>query len=234
MDAEAIIKVVHDAVRDAIKSATSTLVNVSFMEDLIDKLKVEIQESFNLKLDEVTKPLVSKIAALEAKAEVHEAHMKNLEEQLGRYKSDMSGKFKEYDNIFIAQSIKLDGMEQYSRRTCLRIFGIPIDTSSSIQEDCKAKVKEVFREMEVDIKDEDIDRAHRICKKYKEGGADHQAIIVKFHSWDKRTAVYKGRKKLSDKSFRLDLTQRRVKLLSRSKVHVAENAGAEAVFVDVN
>lgn len=234
MDPETIIKVVHDAVQDAIKSATSTLVNVSFMEDLINKLKVEIQDSFNLKLDKATKPLECKIAALEAKAEVHEAHMKNLEEQLGRYESDVSEKFKEYDNIFIAQGIHLDDMEQYSRRTCLRIFGIPVETSSSARENCKAKVKEVFREMEVDIKDEDIDRAHRIGKKYKEGGADHQAIIVKFHSWDKRTAVYKGRKKLSNKSIRLDLTQRRAKLLSQSKLHVADNAGVEAVFVDVN
>ena len=80
MDPETIIKVVHDAVQDAIKSATSTLVNVSFMEDLINKLKIEIQDSFNLKLDKAIKPLECKIQALEAKAEVHEAHMKNLEE----------------------------------------------------------------------------------------------------------------------------------------------------------
>ena len=80
MDPKTIIKVVHDAVQDAIKSATSTLVNVSFMEDLINKLKIEIQDSFNLKLDKATKPLECKITALEAKAEVHEAHMKNLEE----------------------------------------------------------------------------------------------------------------------------------------------------------
>ena len=88
--------------------------------------------------------------------------------------------------------------------------------------------------MEVDIKDEDIDRAHRIGKKYKQGGADHQAIIVKFHSWEKRTAVYKGRKKLLNKSILLDLTHRRALLLSQSKLHVAENVGIEAVFVDVN
>ena len=87
------------------KSATSTLVNVSFMEDLINKLKIEIQDSFDLKLNKATKPLECKIAALEAKAEVHEAHMKNLEERLGRYESDMSEKFKEYDNMFIAQGI---------------------------------------------------------------------------------------------------------------------------------
>lgn len=188
MDPETIIRVVHDAVQDAIKSATSTLVNVSFMEDLINKLKVEIQDSFSSKLDEATKPLECKIAALEAKAEVHDAHMKNLEEQLGRYnESGMKDKFKEYDEIFIAQGIQLDDMEQYSRRTCLRIFGIPVETSASARENCKSKVKEVFHEMEVDIKDEDIDRAHRIGKKYKEQGVDHQAIIVKFYSWDKRT-----------------------------------------------
>ena len=85
--------------------------------------------------------------------------------------------------------------------------------------------------MEVDIKDEDIDRTHCIGKKYKEGGDNYQAIIMKFHSWDKRTAGYKGRKKLSDKSFRFDLTQRRAKLLSQSKLLAAENAGVEAVFV---
>ena len=136
MDAETIIKVVHDAAKDAIKSATSTFVNVSSMEDLINKLKVEIQESFNSKLDEATKPLVHEIAALEAKAEVHGAHMKNHEEQIERYESNMNGKFKEYYNNLTG--IQLDDMEQYSRRTCLRIFGIPVETSPSARENCKA------------------------------------------------------------------------------------------------
>ena len=138
MDAETIIKDVHDAVQDAIKSATSTFVNVSSMEDLINKLKVEIQESFNSKLDEATKPLVREIAALEAKAEVHGAHMKNLEEQIERYESNMNEKFKEYDNNLTVQGIQLDDMEQYSRRTCHRIFGIPVETSPSARENCKA------------------------------------------------------------------------------------------------
>ncbi len=234
MDPDTIFKIVRDTVQDAVKAATSTLVNVSFMEDLINKLKNELQDSFNLELEKATKPLACKISALEAKAEVHEAHMKNLEEQLGRCESNMQEKFKEYDNAFMAQGIQLDDMEQYSRRTCLRIFGVPLETPSSARENCKAKVVEICREMEVEIEDKDIDRAHRIGKKYNEGGINHQAIIVKFHSWDKRTTVYRGRKKLSGKSIRLDLTQRRAKLLSQSKLLVAENAGVEAVFVDVN
>ena len=42
----------------------------------------------------------------------------------------MGEKFKEY-NMFIAQGIQLDDMEQYSQRTCLRIFGVPVECSSS-------------------------------------------------------------------------------------------------------
>ena len=233
MDPNTIVKIVRDTVQDAVKAATSTLVNVSFMEDLINKLKNELQDSFNLELEKATKALACKISALEAKAEVHEAHMKNLEEQLGR-ESNMQEKFKEYDNAFMAQGIQLDGMEQYSRRTCLRIFGVPLETPPSARENCKAKVIEICSEMEVEIEDEDIDRAHDISKKYNAGGINHQAIIVKFHSWDKRTAVYQGRKKLTGKSIRLDLTQSRAKLLGQSKLLVAENTGVEAVFVDVN
>ena len=59
---------------------------------------------------------------------------------------------------------RVDDMEQYQRRLCLRINGIPCSNDESA-EDCLRKVKSLVKnDLKVDVPDLAFDRAHRIGK----------------------------------------------------------------------
>ena len=91
-------------------------------------------------------------------------------------------------------TIAQDDEEQYSRRYCLRLQNIEKyqgETSS----DCVKKVVNICRDLNLDINEQDIDRAHRI-------GKDRKGMIVKFYSFLKRTSLYKARKEMQNSLFR--------------------------------
>ena len=65
--------------------------------------------------------------------------------------------------------------------------------------------------MNLDVKGEDIDRAHRIVR-------DRKTMIVKFYSFGKRRSVYKERKKAKNNiKIHLDLTKSSFTLLNKTK-----------------
>ena len=214
MDEENVRKVVAEAVKDAI----SELPDKNAMEGLLKNLEVKINETILEEVKKATEPLHAKIEKLELKHAVYEAHFSGIEQRLAKAESS------------------LDDAEQYSRRACLRIYGIPLPSSSESAADCVSKVKDVFQEIDVAVPDEVIDRAHRIGKKVenKQTGVTDQAMIVKFTSWRHRTAVYRGRKKLQDKRIQLDLTSKRAGLLSFAKEKAKDYAEVDFVLVDIN
>ena len=176
----------EDTIKTIITDAVANLVSKDHMDVLMDKLQSNIEDIINRKIAEATAPLQQRILALEGKLEVFQAHLSELE-------------------------ISLDDSEQYSRQSCLRVFGVPLPADGS------------------------IDRVHRIGKKIKNpAGSLEQALILKFTSWKHRTAVYRGRKKLESQKVRLDLTARRAKLLSKARLMVKDNPNVEYSFADVN
>ena len=56
-------------------------------------------------------------------------------------------------------------LEQYSRRLCLRIDGLPSKINDS-RDDVLDSVKSLFKETKVDLPESVIYRAHRIGSKY--------------------------------------------------------------------
>eukprot|EP00112_Aurelia_sp_Birch-Aquarium-sp1_P023509 Seg703.8 transcript_id=Seg703.8/GoldUCD/mRNA.D3Y31 product="hypothetical protein" protein_id=Seg703.8/GoldUCD/D3Y31 len=167
------------------------------MENLLSKLEVKINQTILEEIKKATEPLFAKIEKLELKR-VYEAHFSGIEQRLDEAER------------------RLEDAEQYSRRACLRIYGIPLPSSSESATACLSKVKDVFKEIEVDVPDEVINRAHRIGKKERDNqGITGQAMIVKFTSWRHRTAVYRGRKKLQDKRIYLILPPREPSFLKR-------------------
>ena len=209
MDEAALRKVISDAISD--------LPDKSYIAELVEKLEVKINETIQVEIQKVIAPLNNKITTLERKIDVYEAHFAGIEKRLAE------------------AEFRIDEAEQYSRRACLRIYGIPLPPSGNESaESCISKVKEVFKEIEVDVPDHGIDRAHRIGKKYTRNGKMEQAMIVKFVSWQDRTAVYKARKKLDDKAIQLDLTARRSRLLKYAKDKVEGNEDIDFVFPDIN
>lgn len=201
----------EDTIKKIINDAVANLVSKDHMDSLMDKLQQNIEDVINKKIAEATEPLKQQISALEGKLEIFQSHLLELE-------------------------VRLDDAEQYSRRSCLRIFGVPLPANGKeSNNDCVAIAKEIFEEMEVAVPDDAIDRIHRIGKKEKNAaGILEQPLIIKFTSWKHRTAVYKGRKKLESQRILLDLTPRRAKLLSRARLLVKDNSSVDYSFVDVN
>lgn len=118
---------------------------------------------------------------------------------------------------FEKQKLNLDQQEQYSRRNCIRIFGIIEEESENTDE----KVLIVFNnKMNLNISKVDLDRTHRVGavksdKSVSKSNAKHRPIIVKFVSYQKRNLVFTNKKSLKATgiSIREDLTKYRLSLL---------------------
>eukprot|EP00112_Aurelia_sp_Birch-Aquarium-sp1_P006851 Seg1749.1 transcript_id=Seg1749.1/GoldUCD/mRNA.D3Y31 product="hypothetical protein" protein_id=Seg1749.1/GoldUCD/D3Y31 len=187
------------------------LVSNDHISVLIADLEKNLKISFASEIDQITKPLVDRVEALEGKLSIYEAHLNEMEN-------------------------RLENAEQESRRSCLRIFGVPLPKNGDeTSKNCLTKVKKVFKDLEGAVPDDCIDRAHRIGRvKTNDDGQKQQAVIVKFRSWEKRVAVYKARKKLDNIKILLDLTPTRAKLLSAARERVKSHPGIQYAFVDIN
>lgn len=145
------------------------------MQNLVVSLEEKMERLLVEKIDEITQPLGDKIRGLERKLSVYEAHMQDL-------------------------GVKINDKEQYSRRSCLRRTDILLpQKEKESSEECTKKAMDVFAELEVDVSEDGIDRAHRAGKKTTDNdGAEGQAMIIKLNAWTYRVALYRARKKLKD------------------------------------
>ena len=180
----------------------------------ISQMKDEVIVVLHEKIQEQEKRitgLVERIDQLEANTAVLECHVAHLR--------------KSHDN-----------QEQYSRRLCLRIDGIELPTNPSNETGTVIldKVKSIFNELEVDVPDAVIDRAHRIGRKTMGiNGKQKQQVIVRFTTWRHRMAVYRARKKSKSVKIRMDLTKPRLDLLTSAN-EVLRNHKDCYAFADVN
>ncbi|EDO43021.1 predicted protein [Nematostella vectensis] len=119
----------------------------------------------------------------------------------------------------------LDDIEQYPRRDCLEIKGVPVTPTENTND----VVKKVGELMEVEILEEDISTSHRLpaprpnsnqrpAKPGVHVNTPTVSIIVKFARRDVRDRFYAGRKHLRDKSVRdIGLTR------SDNKIYISES-----------
>ena len=85
-------------------------------------------------------------------------------------------------------------LEQYVRRECVEIRGIPLPSSHS-KEDTNEIVLKVAKLMGVDIEDRDISISHRLrnSESYKGKGNKSPPIVVKFVRRISKDKFYKAR-----------------------------------------
>ena len=209
--------ITEDSLKQIIANAITGLPDKQHITDLVENLEQKIYGHIQGEIDKAIKPLSNKIEVLERRIAVYDAHFAGLERRLEKTQA------------------KIDEAEQYSRRACLRIYGIPTTDSESAKQ-CETKVKEIFEEIGVKVPDDMLDRAHRIGRKSKNktSGVVEQAMIVKFVSWKYRNAVYRARKMSKDKVIQLDLTARRAKLLGLAKEKVKDLRDISFAYPDVN
>ena len=132
---------------------------------------------------------------------------------------------------------KMDDMEQYSRKTNLRVEGIPVVAGDSPLE-IMEMIKDECGELDLEVCGDNFDRCHRIGPRYTINGVTHQSVILKLALWRTRDTLYRNRKKFSFKLFP-DLTSRRSELLRFCREEIASNIGKvplpiDYVFADLN
>ena len=118
----------------------------------------------------------------------------------------------------------LEKQEQYSRRQCLRVYGIP----ESPQENTDQAILDLAAKMGVNLDSRDIDRSHRITPKRQVTQSENQqphskpkAIIVKFARYNARNMMYAAKSRLKNTGIviREDLTPERQGLYFKTLHH---------------
>ena len=137
---------------------------------------------------------------------LHEIYscMKKLESQVHELKAKLNDNNEEMlnlkaENIKLKQKLSLnvfnvDALEQCGRRKNLRIHGSP--ETKKKQDDGENIVFELAKELNIDLKSCDIQRAHRLGKKKKTADAKSRQVIVRFLSYKKRNEFLKAKSRL--------------------------------------
>ena len=101
----------------------------------------------------------------------------------------------------------LDRQEQYSRRNCLLIHGLPESKNENTDNLVIDTIKEKMGE---EIKKNEIDRSYRLGAPKNNGKS--RPIIIKFVRYNTRCRIFKNKKKLKAKSIRVteSLTKKQI------------------------
>ena len=127
----------------------------------------------------------------------------------------------------------LNDSEQYSRRNCLRIYGIPEDDREDTDE---VILNMASKDLKVTLRPEDIDRSHRIGAprpvKRGEKQKPPRPIIVKFATYRARHLVIKNRRLLKGKHIGIeeDLTATNRNLLQKATELIKTNSNVIAAW----
>lgn len=179
-----------------IKSTESTAehveqLSVSLSDEQLAKIAEILKVSFLGQLKEIATDIVDKaVSSLKQTFTDLESENKVLREKV----------FALEKRIETIERID-DKMNQYSRKNCLRLSGIPESEGESVE---NIAVK-MFSEMGTDVALNDIDNIHRLAKKTTSNATPNRPrdIIIKFATFRARQKVYASRSALkSTQSFR--------------------------------
>ena len=128
----------------------------------------EALEPLRRSIDEVKKSIAtanSNYYQLQTKISPYEKGMTELVNEI----KSLRGKLLDTTNQLKALKESFNELEQYSRRDCMEIRGIP-DISSDTREDTNEIVVELGRKIGVDLKKEDTSTSYRLPSKRKANG----------------------------------------------------------------
>lgn len=170
----------------------------SIIESCIERVLDRKLDSFLKKVEENTR----KIREVEQIIDSQSTKMKDLQTKIDFLQNACNRMVKENNDL-----------EQYSRRNCLRIFGIPETENESTDDEV---IKFAKSRLDVQIDPSEIDRSHRIGKP---GSPSPRHIIVKFLSYSVRQRVIKNRRRLKGTGIvvKEDLTKYNQSLLQEAK-----------------
>ena len=163
--------------KDIVKSALDELLETK-LASLLDKKLEPLHASMNF-INKEFEDMKKKISALEER----NSDLVKENNFLKQESSRMANKMNQMKTAF-------DDQDQYIRRDCLEIRGIPV----SAQEDTNELIiKAVGSIVDIPVEDNDISISHRM-----KSGNTIPPIIVKFTRRCVRDAFYKARSRLKD------------------------------------
>ena len=163
-------------------------------------MKLKSESKIDMKKMEIAKILDEKLSKIASKENIEELKQMIRDQAKGiKVLSDtVNSNVKEMNslkdqNAILSSAIEhhkvsSDNQEQYSRRSCFRINGVPKETNVNAEQ-CLEKVKKICNELNVAVPDNCFERAHR-------GERERKSIIVKFTSFKYRTMMCRKQKGL--------------------------------------
>ena len=207
------------------------------MEDKLEELKSYFNTKFNEQEESLTKTFNNIIADL--KKEITKEIQHEVSKQCKQLDSEnkmLKKQVVELRELNINNQSRNEELEQYGRRLCLRIDGVPTVKNES-SNDVLEFTKSLFKEAKVEVPDNVLNRAHRIGPNYTDRITSKKckSIIVRFTTFRHRTLFYRARKNLkSGFKVKLDLTKSRFNLLKKANNHVKEIPAISFCYADVN
>ena len=205
-----------------------------------EEIRPIIRKCVEVALAEFDKQYAEKLAALNDRLSEAEAQNKQLRERLETVEKDKAVEQEKISNMETAleevlgqlrakelcqkkHETEINDLEQYSRRSHLRIKGLFTQHGESYK---AAVARLCSTELQVEIKEEDLDAAHPLPQSTRRNNRNGQqkqqevqppVIIARFHRRDQRDAVIRARAVLKQRKIVIseDLTKRNQELLQR-------------------
>lgn len=194
-------------------SAVMSALNVK-----IEEIKSTITDQMNSSLASMAQTVADIInASYSERISAVEDENKRLHDQVVELRAEL-------ESLKVSTERSRDTMEQYSRRNCLRIAGVPEPDDASI-ENTDEIILDIAKQCDVQLHLQDIDRSHRLKAGKPTSNQNHRPrdIIVKFTSYRARNAFYWGKSSLkicvSYKNVYIneDLTKNRADILKTAR-----------------
>ena len=194
-------------------------------------------------LEEVLKPIKDSIASLPDKSYIDVA-VENINKYISEELEQRDVKIRLLEErvdileskfaVLNSLDKRIEESEQYSRRYCLRMYGVKMPSQGE-RENMMKKVEDVLTRLDCGVGIDAVDRAHRIGQvTTDQNGTQQQQVIVRFNSFSQRTKVYRKRKSIKDVKIRLDLTRKRLGILKDADDMTKSRDDITFVFADIN
>ena len=221
---------VTQAIQDYLKSkAFSKAIENALKEGIENRL-----DEFFVRIDSLEKrhtELTQQVEQNAGRTMELEVDNKAKSKEITRLKTTVAAQAEKLHTI----ETEINEMNQYSRRNCLKFYGVP-ESTDEITDDVICRI--AAERLKVPLTTDDIDRSHRVAARKQSvsstaetsttdgaGGAQSRkkprAIVVKFCTYRKRSAVLRVRKNLKGTGMAIDeaLTAANQELLWTVKRH---------------
>lgn len=226
---------------DHLEKEFKKLITEEFLTAKIDSLKQQLKSYFDKELEKV----YTKIQSLEERATTADERVERLECRIHDLEADLEsvkntskrledkGKenAEEIGQVKYAiktREIQMNDLEQYTRANNIRIYGLDDrNRDENVEETTLVVIQFLKNKLDIDLKETDIDIAHRLGKFSDDA---NRPVICRFVSRMNKQKVMKNRRLLKGSVFVIkeDLTRKNAKLLQDT----SEVENVEAAWSD--